>query len=55
MQVKNLTGQVDTCHGQGVIDYEQYKEQWNEFEKSMRKARKEGVPTPLLVWFVKEK
>ncbi len=29
--------------------------EWNEFEKSMRKARKKGVPTPLLVWFVKEK
>lgn len=29
--------------------------EWNEFEKSMRKARKEGLPTPLLIWFIKEK
>lgn len=28
---------------------------WNEFEKSMKKARREGMPTPVLFWFVKEK
>lgn len=29
--------------------------EWNEFEKSMRKIRKEGLPPPVMIWFVKEK
>jgi hypothetical protein len=29
--------------------------EWNEFEKAMRKYRKDGLPPPIMIWFVKEK
>jgi hypothetical protein len=29
--------------------------EWNELEKALRKNRKEGLPVPVLIWFVKEK
>jgi hypothetical protein len=29
--------------------------EWNSLEKSIRKAKRDGLPAPLLVWFVKER
>lgn len=29
--------------------------EWNELEKAMRKFKREGLPPPIFIWFVKEK
>jgi len=29
--------------------------EWTDLEKAMRKCRKEGLPPPVFIWFVKEK